>query len=132
MKRSIWMILIDIIVDVFFSVKYFVKTNLRVFAIVLNLILPYVMYFIGQFVYKKFDCLHIGWYILIPIGFTIVIYLLKSIANKVGKGVTIPAPNERFTKVDDDGEVTVEVNRTPELLLYMADLEDWLERKGLL
>ena len=37
-----------------------------------------------------------------------------------------------FTEVDDYGEVSIPNNRIQELILYLADLEDWLERKGLL
>ena len=58
--------------------------------------------------------------------------LLRSYANKIGKGTTIPVPDKRFTEVDDYGEVSIPNNRIQELILYLADLEDWLERKGLL
>ena len=74
----------------------------------------------------------VGLEILIPIVFIILIFYLKSTANKLGKGTTIPIPDKRFTKIDDDGEVTIENKRIQELILYVADLEDWLERKGLL
>jgi len=43
-----------------------------------------------------------------------------------------PRPSERFTTEGDDGEVTVPVERVEEMLLYLCELEDWLDRKGLL
>lgn len=123
---EIFDMILDITKDVFENVAYFVKKNLVNFANVLNFVLPIGMYFIGR-------CSSNIWEgILVPIVCAVIIFYLRSIANKMGKGITIPVPNERFTEVDDEGEVTVESKRVSELLLYTADLEDWLERKGLL
>ena len=76
--------------------------------------------------------LSVGGEIFIPLIFCILIFFIKSYANKIGKGTTIPIPNKRFTEEDDDGEVSIENRRIQELILYTADLEDWLERKWLL
>lgn len=131
MKKILW-ILLEITFDILRATGYFIKNNLRVFANLLDLLLPYVMYFVGQYVCKKFGYLNVGSEVMIPLGFVMIIYYLRSTANKLGKGITIPIPNKRFSKVDEDGEVTIENRRVPELILYIADLEDWLERKGLL
>lgn len=130
--RSFMMLIGEIIVEAFTRVVNFFKSNLIVFANILVLLCPYVMYFLGQKVAIDIGDFSIGPEIIIPLAVSVLIYILKSIANKIGKGITIPVPNKRFTEVDDDGEVNVEVKRTQELILYMADLEDWLERKGLL
>lgn len=131
MKRFI-LIMCEITFDIFRAVGYFVKSNLRMFANLLNLLLPYIMYFVGQYVCEKIGYLNVGAEVFIPLGFVVVIYYLRSTANKLGKGITIPVPHKRFSKVDEDGEVTIENRRVSELILYIADLEDWLERKGLL
>lgn len=131
MKRF-FSIMCAIIVDVIRAVDYFITNNLRNFARILNFILPYMMYIIGQNVYIARGYFAFGGEIFIPIMFYMIIYVLRSYANKIGKGITIPVPNKRFTEVDDYGEVSVENNRVQELILYLADLEDWLERKGLL
>lgn len=125
-------IIIEVTADALNNFVYFVKNNLMNFANVMNLIIPYVMYFVGQYVAFNRDNISVGWEICTPIVFVVVIYYLRSAANKIGKGITIPIPDKRFTNVDDDGEVSVEHKRVQELLLYTADLEDWLERKGLL
>lgn len=125
-------IILEVTADTLNNFVYFVKNNLTNFANILNLIIPYVMYFVGQYVVLSRDSITIGWEICTPIVFIVVIYYLRSAANKIGKGITIPIPDKRFTQVDDDGEVSIEHNRVQELLLYTADLEDWLERKGLL
>lgn len=125
-------VLVEVTVDALCNFVHFIKNNLTNFANVLNLIVPYVMYFMGQCVAFDRGNISVGWEIGIPIVFVVVIYYLKSTANKMGKGITIPIPDKRFTSVDDDGEVSIEHKRVQELLLYTADLEDWLERKGLL
>ena len=125
-------ITISIIFDICYAMVYFIESNLNNFARLLNLALPYLMYLIGQYVYEDRGKFAVGSEIFIPLIFCIIIYYIRSYANKIGKGTTIPVPNERFTEVDDDGEVSIENNRIQELILYLADLEDWLERKGLL
>ena len=131
MKRFL-RITLAIIIDVVRAVDYFITSNLRNFAWLLNFILPYLMYLVGQNVYASRGYLAIGGELLIPIIFCVITYYLRSYANKIGKGTTIPVPDKRFTEVDDDGEVSIPNNRIQELILYLADLEDWLERKGLL
>ena len=124
--------IIETIVEVFRNVGDFLKNHLVTFANIITVIIPYIMYVVGQYVANEGKGFSIGWELIIPLMALLTVYILKSIANKIGKGITIPVPNKRFTEVDEDGEVSMEVNRTQELLLYIADLEDWLERKGLL
>lgn len=122
----------EIIIDIVQAVDYFITNNLRNFAWILNFILPYLMYIIGQHVYETRGYFGVGGELFIPIIFCVITYILRSYANKIGKGTTIPVPEKRFTEVDDYGEVSIPNNRIHELILYLADLEDWLERKGLL
>lgn len=131
MKRFI-RILIEIIIDSLLGIKYFVENNIRNFANIIQLILPFLMLYVGQVVAVDRGYISFGSEILIPILVGFIIYLIRSFTNKIGKGITIPKPNKRFTEVDDDGEVNIRQDRIQELILYMADLEDWLERKGLL
>ena len=125
-------IIVEITIEALCAVGYFIKCNLRNFATILNIIVPYVMYFIGQMVAVERNGIAVGGELFVPVLFAILIFYFKSTANKLGKGTTIPLPNKRFTKIEDDGEVTIENKRVQELILYLADLEDWLERKGLL
>lgn len=131
MKRF-FSIIGEIIIDIIRAANYFITSNLRNFAWILNFILPYLMYIVGQKVYEARGYFGIGSELFVPIMFCILTYVLRSYANKIGKGTTIPVPEKRFTEVDDYGEVSISNNRIQELILYLADLEDWLERKGLL
>ena len=125
-------ITLEIVKDIIRNVVYFIESNLRNIANLLNCLLPYIMLFIGQYVYEERGKFAIGGEILIPLYIGLIIYFIKSYANKIGKGTTIPTPQKRFTTIDDDGEVSIENNRIQELILYVSDLEDWLERKGIL
>lgn len=130
--KKLLKIFVEITYEAFCSFTYFVKNNLMAFANILNLIIPYAMYFIGQYVALDKNKIAVGYEVLIPIVSIILIYYIKSTANKLGKGTTIPVPNKRFTQVDKDGEVSIENGRIQEVILYLADLEDWMERKGML
>ena len=126
-------ILYDATVEAIAAIIIFITNNLMNIVRILNLILPYLMYVIGKDVYEFRGDYSVGGEIFIPIVIIIINYYLKTAANKLGKGITVPVPIKRFTEVDDEnGEVSVEHDRLHELLLYVADLEDWLERKGIL
>ena len=116
----------EILIDTYYTIIYVAEKNINNLSNILLFCLPYIMYFLGK---GKFD---INKHMIIPIAMFLVIMFLKTYANKIGKGSTIPIPERRFTEVDEDGEVSVEVSRTQELLLWTADVEDWLHRKGLL
>lgn len=127
--KYLYKIIVEITIDAYNSFVYFIKSNLITFANILYLAAPYIMYFTGRYTANN----EVGFEFFIPLAFIVVIYYLRSTANKIGKGTTVPVPDNRFTQVDEDsGEVSVENNRIQELLLYMADLEDWMERKGML
>lgn len=130
--RRFFQILREIVSDATMAVIYFVGSNLRNFANILNIICPYIMYLLGQYVFSFRAGFAVGAELFIPLVFAVVIYLIRQFANKIGKGTTIPVPQKRFTSIDDDGEVSVNQNRLQELILYVADVEDWLERHGLL
>lgn len=125
-------ILIEITLDIFSAIAYWFTNNLRNFARLFTLLLPYLMFFIGQAVCFERGKFAVGGEIFIPIFAQILIYYIRSTANKLGKGITIPVPEKRFTEVDEDGEVSIRNDRVQEVILYLADLEDWLERKGML
>lgn len=131
--KKIGRMFIEILYDIIFAVGYFVENNLKNFATLLSIMLPFVMLLIGQAVALKRGSFVIGGEILIPPFIGVIIYFIRSFANKLGKGITVPIPKKRFTEVDNEtGEVNILNDRVQELILYVADLEDWLQRKGLL
>lgn len=127
--KMLWMATQDIISEV----VYFFAVNMRYFANLISTATPYVMYFIGQNVVLERGRFAVGGELFIPILIAVLVYYLRQIANRSGKGNSMPVPEKRFTEVDEaTGEVTILTSRTEEMLLYMADLEDWFERRRML
>lgn len=122
----------EIIIDWIQGAIYWLHKNLKNIALVLNTICPYATGIAIVQGYQERGQFVLGGEWLIPLLFWFVTTLLNSIANKTGKGLTVPVPKKRFTDVSEEGEITVATSRIEELLLYLCDLEDWLERKGML
>ena len=129
--RRFLSIMRDIIVDSFNSFFMFLERNLLNFARIVEVALPFVMYYIGQRAMAYRGEITIGYEVIIPIIAIVFIYVFRAYSNKIGKGLDVPVPEKRFTEVDDYGEVSIDKNRIQELILYVADLEDWLRRKGI-
>lgn len=123
----------DILVEAYFTIIDFFGSNLRNVTIILRTGLPYYMWFLGAQLYEQRGRFAIGGEVFIPLLVFIITYYTRQFANRIGKGERIPVPERRFTmEGEEDGEYTIETSRTEELILYVADLEDWLQRKGLL
>lgn len=121
-----------IIVETISAVISWLHNNLRNIANVLGVICPYATGYAVLSAYQTRGHFAVGGEWFIPLMFWLVMYLLRSIANRTGKGISIPKPSKRFTEVSDDGEITIPTARVEELIQYMCDLEDWMERKGLM
>lgn len=126
----------EILKDTMGNVSNFINSNIKNVAEVLNLLLPYIMYTLGTIKVEAKDVnaevMNVYIVLVLPIIVFFIIYLLRSYANKIGKGSTVPIPEKRFTEIDEEsGEVSVEQDRLQELILYTADLEDWIKKKGL-
>lgn len=128
--REIGTIIREITSEGYHSLVYLIQYNLRYFASLIGITLPYAMYILGQVLAVERGMFAVGGELFIPLVVTILTHYLREIANKTNKGNRIPIPRKRFTEIDDDGEVSIRNDRLQELLLYIADLEDWMERKG--
>lgn len=112
------------------SVAYFAKHSIKHLATLIKLLTPYLMYVLGQKLALDRGMFAVGGEVFIPVYLWLLAEFIESVANKLNRGPRIPKPTERFTEVDEDGMVSVEEARVDELLIYVADLEDWMERKG--
>lgn len=104
--------------------KYKVTHSLSPLSKLIIWVTPIVMYWIGRG-QIKFD----GWLIL-PIFLICIASIFRRVSNRIGRGETFPVPKERFTSVDEDGNPSVGVQRIEELILYVADVEEWLSKNG--
>lgn len=112
------------------SVAYFAKHNVKSLGTLIELSTPYLMYVLGQRLALDREVFAVGGELFLPVCLWLVANFIKGVANKLNRGPRIPKPVERFTEVDEDGVVSVEQERLEEMLIYVADLEDWMERKG--
>lgn len=127
---KVWLAIVETIKEVFYNIAYVFKINIGHYATLIEFLIPYVMYLLGQNLALERGYFGIGGELFIPFVCWVVIYFARSVANKLNRGANIPRPTKRFTQVDEDGMVSVDQNRLEELLVYTADLEDWMERKG--
>lgn len=131
-NRSVREILKLVIREMFSTFIYVLSTSIFPLSKILVFILPYLMLLVGITIYKDLGLGMKIVFLIIPILISLLSYFLKSVANKIGKGETPPVPHKRFTSDDGDGEVSVENSRLQEMLLFVFDYEEWLERKGYL
>ena len=129
--KNVMKMLADITKSLMAEVTYCATFNMRYVAALIEVMCPFGMYFLGQQLALERGYFTIGGEIAIPIIVVILVYYMRELSNKRNKGTHIPIPHKRFTEVDNDtGEVNIRQDRVQELILYVADLEDWLERKG--
>ena len=122
----------DSFVDLVITFFKFDINLLKTLTSLYSLWFPYVCLFIGEYVCKVRNGFSIGGEIFFPLVIFIIICYVKKFLNRIGKGERIPVPESRFTVVSDDGEITMERERLEELMVYVSELEDYLENKGLL
>lgn len=130
MKRML-KITIEVFADVIHEIMWVLGGCLYPAAVVFEIILPYAMLFIGVQCYEMREGFEAGGEMFLPVVVLFGIDFLKRCANKIGRGDDVPIPERRFTEIDTDGEVSIESDRLQELILYIGNLEDWIERKGL-
>jgi len=120
----------DCIVPLFSEVGYFVVKNLYFMSIVLKIATPYLFLLIVCDLYNSRGYFGFGGEYAFPIVMYILIYIMQRIANKNNAGNGIPTYPKRFTEETSDGGVSVNQDDIQEMLLYMADVENYLERNG--
>ena len=104
--------------------------NVYVIANTILFLSPYGYMYLASVLTHSRGYVAIGGEQLVPVVIAFICGMSKGIADKLGKGIDIPVPVQRFTETDSDGEVRIPVERSEELILYIADLEDWLEKQG--
>lgn len=101
------------------------KNGIPIFSIILKASIPYMMYYFGKYEPNKMH------WLFLPMVVWFVTIVFDRLAEKTGKGKNIPVPVKRFTEEDADGEVSIEQSRLQEMILYVNDVENYLERHHL-
>jgi hypothetical protein len=120
---------ISVFEDMIANAVYQVKRYMFVIYSIAKLCLPFICIAIGQSLNGniKFSL----WYVYVAI-IMIAMDVIHRISNKEGFGDEVPIPAKRFTTVSEDGEASIESNRLQEMILYVSNVEDYLESRRLM
>lgn len=102
-----------------------IKNGIPIVSTIFKVSVPYMMYYFGKYESEK------EYWLILPFVVWFVTLVLDRLAEKTGNGKNIPIPVKRFTEEDSDGEVSIEQNRLQEMILYVNDVENYLERHHL-
>lgn len=117
--------------EVGYYVSYFLRTNLYAMGAMLELSTPYILWYIVVNEYERRGYFAVGGEVFIPLFFFFVSSVLKRLANKSGKGNEIPVAKKRYTMEQEYGEVTILEEDIQEIILYLNDVENYIEKRGL-
>ena len=119
----------ELIHNIYSATTYFIKSNMYNIAELLEVICPYIMLRLAYYLYDVRGCISIGFEVLIPLITFIVAETIKRICNKVGQGYEIPVPDKLFIQSKGD-MYYIDVERYEDLVLYMAELEEYFKKVG--
>ena len=128
MNKSVETI-VSVFEDMIVNAVYQIKRYMFVIYSIAKLCLPFICIAIGQSLNGNISFNF--WYVYVAI-IMIVMDVIHRISNKEGFGDEIPVPSERFTTVSEDGEASIESNRLQEMILYVSNVEDYLESRRLM
>lgn len=116
--------------ELYHQFKYFISINIKYLIKLIDISIPYIYAYISILLYRDRNSFIIGYEVLIPIIAYIILSVLNNFLNKINKGYDIPLPRERFTTLNDNGNVSVDNSSINDIILYLYDLEEYLKSKG--
>lgn len=116
--------------ELYYQFKYFISINIKYLIKLIDISIPYIYAYISILLYRDRNSFIIGYEVLIPIIAYIILSVLNSFLNKINRGNDIPIPRERFTTLNDNGNVSVDNSSINDIILYLYDLEEYLKSKG--
>lgn len=121
----------EVIEEAIYTTMYTLKTNLYVFGKLIELSAPYIMWYITIMNYKQRGHFTVGGEIFLPVVILFTSSVLKKISNNSRNGYEIPVAKKRFTINEDFGEITINEEDLQEVILYLYDVENYIEKRGL-
>lgn len=109
------------------TARFFIKHCIRPLSFIVFMMVP----FITLYVYAV-----LGWSnsdtIWVTLGCLIFGLILNFLADIINVGADIPTPPRRFTIESEQDGVSIKREDMQEIILYLDELENWFERKGML
>lgn len=118
------------VLELYYQFKYFISINLKYLIKLIDISIPYIYAYISILLYRERNDIIIGYEVLIPIIAYIILSILNNFLNKINRGYDIPLPRERFTTLNDNGNVSIDNSSVNDIILYLYDLEEYLKSKG--
>ena len=112
--------------DVIRSIIYFIDNNLSYISVILEIALPYLI------LYKEVDVKKNEWFIVVPVLYLFIVFVLRRISIRRNKGCVFPIPKKRFTRDVGNGEIQIDEKDLQEVILYLNDVENFLEKNNML
>lgn len=114
------------------NIMSFIRYNIGHIGTLIIILTPFVCLWAGiHYGALRGNGIYVGYESLIPFAGLILGGILRALANTMGTGTQVPIARTRFTHEDrKTGEVQVDQARLQEMILYVADVEDWIERQG--
>lgn len=117
--------------ELYYQIKYFISINLKYLLKLIDISIPYIYAYISILLYReRNNNIIIGYEVLFPIIAYIILLVLNNFLNKINRGNDIPIPRERFTILNDNGNVSIDNSSVNDIILYLYDLEEYLKSKG--
>lgn len=131
-KRSLRDNFSIMIADLFMTVSEVVYRSTGWLGDFILIVTPFLMLGVGEYVFYDRGYVGFGGEIGLCVALVALGFGLRQYAKVSGSSnFDLPVPYRRFTDVDEsNGQVNVDYDRIQEMILYMADLEDWFERNG--
>ena len=107
--------------ELYHQFKYFISINIKYLIKLIDISIPYIYAYISILLYRERNNLIIGYEVLIPIIAYIILSVLNSFLNKINRGYDIPIPRERFTILNDNGNVSVDNSSINDIIFPLAD-----------
>lgn len=122
----------EVLKDIYYSIKYIVIRLLKYISSIIVIITPYISMYTIYYCYNIRGRFAIGGEVFLPILLLSLSYIINKYANHLNVGNNVPVPIKRFTSDEGGDSISIENNRKEELILYVYELENYLESRGLL
>ena len=120
-------VLLECIKEMLQDVIRVLISNVYNFYKLLMFVCPYLMFYLGMNNIKASIAL------IVPVIVWIIASLVHRLANKNNKGDCVPVPRKRFTEVNEELDgYTINQEDINEIILYLGEVEDYLEKRRLL
>ena len=120
------------VIEIIYDMFYYLEKTICLWSTAVNLACPYCMWYVTVELYNARGEFKVGGEIFIPVLFIFISNVLRNLTVRRNLGNAIPVPRKRFTKEEGSGEYSIEEDRIQEMILYVADVEEYLSRKGML